>query len=83
MYLFPICFHSVHDPQTPNSHAGAGSFSSRNPLLKNITDYLVDEADAEEEELLGLDSDKPKNGADEVTMGRNYDLTLFLCICPF
>jgi hypothetical protein len=28
-------------------------FVSHNPLLKNITDYLVEEADAEEEELLG------------------------------
>jgi len=57
-----------------NGTNGAGSFSSRNPLLKNITDYLVDEADAEEEELLGLDSDKPKNGADEVTMDRDNNL---------
>ena len=28
-------------------------FVSHNPLLKNITEYLVEEADAEEEELLG------------------------------
>lgn len=28
-------------------------FISHNPLLKNITEYLVEEADAEEEELLG------------------------------
>lgn len=27
---------------------------SKNPVLKNITDYLIEEADAEEEELLGL-----------------------------
>uniref|UniRef100_A0A158R582 Serrate RNA effector molecule homolog n=1 Tax=Syphacia muris TaxID=451379 RepID=A0A158R582_9BILA len=27
---------------------------SRNPLLKNITDFLIEEANAEEEELLGL-----------------------------
>ena len=26
---------------------------SGNPLLKNITDYLIEEASAEEEELLG------------------------------
>ena len=49
-----------------------GAFSSRNPLLKNITDYLVDEMDAEEEELLGIDSDKPKSAADEVSMGKPY-----------
>ena len=28
-------------------------FISQNPLLKNITEYLVEEGDAEEEELLG------------------------------
>ena len=28
---------------------------SRNPLLQNITDYLVEEANAEEEELLGME----------------------------
>jgi hypothetical protein len=28
-------------------------FASKNPLLKNITDYLIEEASAEEEELLG------------------------------
>ena len=28
-------------------------FVSQNPLLKNITEYLVEECDAEEEELLG------------------------------
>ncbi|XP_054156484.1 serrate RNA effector molecule homolog [Oppia nitens] len=28
-------------------------FTSKNPLLKNITDYLIEEASAEEEELLG------------------------------
>lgn len=27
---------------------------SKNPVLKNITDYLIEEADAEEEELLGM-----------------------------
>ena len=45
------------------------SFLSKNPLLKNITDYLVDEADAEEEELLGIDSDKPKSADDDIPMG--------------
>ncbi len=28
-------------------------YASKNPLLKNITDYLIEEASAEEEELLG------------------------------
>lgn len=34
-------------------------FISHNPLLKNITEYLVEEADAEEEELLGEASNRP------------------------
>jgi hypothetical protein len=37
-------------------------FVSHNPLLKNITEYLVEEADAEEEELLGeTSSNQPKD----------------------
>ena len=31
--------------------------SSKNPILKNITDYLIEEASAEEEELLGVSGD--------------------------
>ena len=31
--------------------------SSKNPVLKNITDYLIEEASAEEEELLGVSGD--------------------------
>ena len=50
---------------------GLTSFASKNPLLKNITDYLVDEADAEEEELLGIDSSKPKSADDDIPMGEN------------
>jgi hypothetical protein len=36
-------------------------FVSYNPLLKNITEYLVEEADAEEEELLGDTSNQQNN----------------------
>jgi len=36
-------------------------FVSHNPLLKNITEYLVEEADAEEEELLGETSNQPND----------------------
>ena len=32
---------------------GSFSFTSKNPVLKNITDYLVEEGSFEEEELLG------------------------------
>lgn len=34
---------------------------SNNPVLKNITDYLIEEADAEEEELLGLSGGKEES----------------------
>ncbi|XP_037282012.2 arsenic resistance protein 2 isoform X5 [Rhipicephalus microplus] len=37
------------------------SMSSKNPLLKNITDYLIEEASAEEEELLGGSADREEN----------------------
>ena len=42
----------------PEAEAGAESsavmgLASNNPLLANITDYLIEEASAEEEELLG------------------------------
>lgn len=38
--------------------------SSKNPLLKNITDYLIEEASAEEEELLGGAAADRDEGAD-------------------
>ena len=38
---------------TPTKNKKPIGFVSANPLLKNITEYLVEEADAEEEELLG------------------------------
>lgn len=34
---------------------------SKNPVLKNITDYLIEEADAEEEELLGLSGENKED----------------------
>ncbi|XP_032293092.1 serrate RNA effector molecule homolog isoform X2 [Drosophila virilis] len=39
-------------------------FNSKNPVLQNITDYLIEEASAEEEELLGLAGDN-KDGEGE------------------
>lgn len=32
--------------------------ASKNPVLKNITDYLIEEASAEEEELLGMSGEQ-------------------------
>ena len=47
--------------ENANGDGGSGTSTlsqiampSRNPLLKNITDYLIEEASAEEEELLGI-----------------------------
>lgn len=34
---------------------------TNNPVLKNITDYLIEEADAEEEELLGMSSENKED----------------------
>lgn len=51
------------DDSTPFDRAGESSangntstygIKSKNPVLQNITDYLIEEASAEEEELLGL-----------------------------
>uniref|UniRef100_A0A1E1XKC0 Serrate RNA effector molecule homolog n=1 Tax=Amblyomma sculptum TaxID=1581419 RepID=A0A1E1XKC0_AMBSC len=39
--------------------------SSKNPLLKNITDYLIEEASAEEEELLGGSAEREENAEAE------------------
>ena len=49
---------------------------SKNPVLSNITDYLVEEGSYEEEELLGqsADSDKPKESNPEVTLDRDSKL---------
>lgn len=39
---------------------------SNNPVLKNITDYLIEEADAEEEELLGMSGEGKEESEGEV-----------------
>lgn len=41
-------------------------FHSRNPVLQNLTDYLIEEASAEEEELLGLSKDDKEGGDGEM-----------------
>lgn len=43
---------------------------SNNPILHNITDYLIEEASAEEEELLGLE---PSSDAQDVTTAVERD----------
>lgn len=51
---------------------------SKNPLLANITDYLIEEANAEEEELLGgkdIEESKAENGN---TLEKDEELTKVL-----
>ena len=50
--------------------------SSSNPLLANITDYLIEEASAEEEELLGHGEggEEGDEGQQGVTITRDDEL---------
>ena len=49
---------------------------STNPVLRNITDYLIEEASAEEEELLGVTADQEEGqiGADTPAANRDENL---------
>lgn len=60
-----------------NANGKAFGFNSRNPLLKNIADYLIEEASAEEEELLGLSGDTKEKDEGEV-IERDDELTRVL-----
>lgn len=60
-------------------------FNGPNPLLNNITDYLVDEVNAEEEEFLGEVSDsgakyaaqsKSSTGSFDIEIDQNYNKVL-------
>ena len=53
---------------------------SSNPLLSNITDYLIEEASAEEEELLGLKDgeEEGEDGGEGVTITRDDELVQVL-----
>jgi hypothetical protein len=61
------------DGEQPNSEKTYGVVS-RNPILHNITDFLIEEASAEEEELLG------ENAACEPEDNTEKDLQLFKVI---
>ncbi|XP_055935385.1 serrate RNA effector molecule homolog isoform X1 [Argiope bruennichi] len=53
--------------------------SSKNPLLKNITDYLIEEASAEEDELLGMgDNDENRDSEEGCTLERDENLVKVL-----
>ncbi|XP_044731572.1 serrate RNA effector molecule homolog [Chrysoperla carnea] len=47
---------------------------SNNPVLKNITDYLIEEASAEEEELLGLESSTEQQDTSSCIVERDEQL---------
>ncbi|KAB7497435.1 Serrate RNA effector molecule-like protein [Armadillidium nasatum] len=51
---------------------------SGNPVLRNITDYLIEEASAEEEELLGANSEANKQDSDEKSEGETIQRDLGL-----
>lgn len=61
---------SDEQPATENTYG----FVSHNPVLQNITDFLIEEASAEEEELLG------ENAACEPEDNTEKDLLLFKVI---
>lgn len=50
---------------------------SHNPVLKNITDFLIEEASAEEEELLGMSADGGKDSEGEM-LDRDMELITVL-----
>lgn len=74
----PLWTEAIPDDQKKKKegHDNFG-FKSKNPVLQNITDYLIEEASAEEDELLGLSGESGKvegdAGADE---NFERDLTL-------
>jgi hypothetical protein len=60
--------HGLSDPNIDPERAYAAGLASANPLLANITDYLIEEANAEEEELLGKKEGEGEEG-EEVAEG--------------
>ena len=48
---------------------------SNNPILNNITDYMIEEASAEEEELLGKNEDDVEEGEEGNKVVRDDELT--------
>ena len=49
-------------------------FVSHNPVLKNITDFLVEEGSFEEEELIGGAADDKKEEDNEISIERDPSL---------
>lgn len=65
---------SENDQQDKQQEQQSFGFVSNNPVLHNITDYLIEEAPAEEEELLGLQPTADAQDATNVTVERDDTL---------
>ena len=70
---------NTEDTQASNTDNINLGFISENPVLRNITDFLVDEVDYEDE-LLGVSS-KEKDATAEVTIERDEELLKVFLIC--
>lgn len=56
---------------------------SQNPVLRNITDYLIEEASAEEEELLGQASETEESEEKDSAMIKVNQFKHLLNVKPF
>lgn len=63
--------------KSSNGNQASFGLNSNNPVLQNITDYLIEEASAEEDELLGLSTNDSKD-ADGETLERDIQLIAVL-----
>lgn len=63
--------------KTENGGKPTFGLNSNNPVLQNITDYLIEEASAEEDELLGLSTGDNKDSDGEL-LERDPELLLVL-----
>ena len=62
-------------PEEESKDESSLGLVSANPLLNNITDYLIEEASAEEEELLGRKEGEDEDGKDEgIAIQRDEEL---------
>lgn len=70
----------LNDNDSNAAEQAAFGLSSKNPVLRNITDYLIEEASAEEEELLGLSGDQEEGqlGDGEGSIERDSSLIAVL-----
>ena len=78
LFTFSILFQEIkHEPSNgDNESLSSIGLASNNPILANITDYLIEEASAEEEELLGKNNDLEdgEEGEDGNSVTRDEEL---------